>query len=183
LFQLRNERRDVYDSASLTLHHSFGAEYEYMVNYTRSRALSNAVVDLNVDQPIQVYNNFGRQPWDSPDRLLSWGYLPGWTPKWGIAYLLEWRTGFPYSVQRETGEVVGQVNSQRFPVSFTLNLHLERKLQFRRHKFALRGGFNNITNSMNPTGVNNVIDSPYYGMLYGREGRHFVLRLRMLSKE
>lgn len=183
LLQLTNDRKDIYDSASLTLHHSFGAEYEYMVSYTRSRALSNAVVDFNVDEPLKVYNNFGRQPWDAPNRVMSWGYLPAWSPKWAVAYLCEWRNGFPFSIQRETGEVVGQVNSQRFPVNFDLNLHLERKLHWGRHKFAVRGGFNNITNSFNPTGVNNVIDSPRYGLWYGKEGRHFVFRLRWLSKE
>jgi hypothetical protein len=183
VFQLSNERRDIYDSASVTLHHSFGTEYEYIVNYTRSRALSNAVVDINIDQPQKVYNNFGRQPWDSPNRLLSWGFLPAWNPKWGIGYLVDWRTGFPYSIQRETGDILGQVNSQRFPTNFDLNLHLERKLRLGRYKFAIRGGVNNLTNSLNPTGVNNVIDSPLYGLFYGKEGRHLVFRLRWLSRE
>ena len=41
-----------------------------------SRAVSNAVLDVSVDQPLQVANNFGRMPWDAPNRLLGWGYLP-----------------------------------------------------------------------------------------------------------
>ena len=153
-----------------------------MLNYTRSRALSNAVIDISVDQPLQVIDNLGRQSWDAPHRLLSWGYLPAWSPSWAIAYLLDVRTGFPFSVVRDTGEVVGGVNSRRFPMNVALNVHLERKLRLGRYRFAIRAGLNNVTNSTNPTGVNNVIDSPDFLHYYGREGRHAVFRLRWLKQ-
>jgi hypothetical protein len=182
VFALSNLRRDVYDSAAVTIHHTFGKDYVWMANYTRSRALSNAVIDLSVDQPLQVINNLGRQSWDTPHRVLSWGYLPGWNPSWAFAYLLDVRSGIPFSVVRDTGEVVGDVNSERYPVNFALNVHLERKLRVGRYRFALRAGVNNITNSMNPTGVNNVIDSPNFRQYYGREGRHGVFRLRWLKQ-
>jgi hypothetical protein len=183
VYTLQNERRDVYDAAAITLNHSFGREYSWMVNYTRSRALSTAVLDISVDQPLRVIDNFGRLSWDAPNRLLSWGYLPGWGPNWAVSYLLDWRTGFPYSVQHESGEIIGTVNSFRFPVNFDLNLHLERKLRWRHYRFAVRAGFNNVTNHQNPTTVNNVIDSPHYLTYYGSEGRHLVFRLRWLGKE
>ena len=148
-----------------------------MTNYTRSRALSNAVVDISVDQPLHVTDNLGRQSWDTPHRLLSWGYLPAWNPSWAFAYLLDVRSGIPFSVVRDTGEVVGAVNSQRFPTNFALNLHLERKFHVGRYRFAVRAGLNNVTNSANATGVNNVIDSPNFLQYYGKEGRHGVFRL------
>ena len=72
-----------------------------MANYTRSRALSNAVIDVSVDQRLQVINNFGRLSWDAPDRVLSWGYLPAWSRNWAFSYLLDLRTGFPFSIVRE----------------------------------------------------------------------------------
>lgn len=183
VFRLDNVRRDLYDAASINLHHSFGREYEYMASYTRSRAISNAVVDFNVDQPLRVFDNYGPQAWDAPNRAVSWGYLPGWNPQWAVAYLLDFRSGFPYTIQHETGEVVGAVHSQRFPRYFSLNLHIERKLRLARTKFAVRVGVNNITNSLNPSGVNNVVESPAFGAWYGREGRHLVFRLRLLSRE
>jgi hypothetical protein len=183
VFQLTNLRRDVYDSAAVTVHQSFGREYEWMVNYTRSRALSNAVIDISIDQPLQVLENFGRLAWDTPNRLVSWGYLPGWGRNWAVAYLLDVRSGFPFSVQRSTGELVGPVNSHRFPTNFGLNLHLERRFKLKRYRFAVRAGVNNVTNSKNATGVNNVEDSPNFMSFYGREGRHAVFRLRFLKKE
>jgi hypothetical protein len=182
LFELTNLRRDVYDSVSLTLNHTFGRDYGWMLNYVGSRALSNAVIDISVDQPLHVIDNLGRLSWDVPHRVLSWGYLPGWSPNWAVAYLLDWRTGFPFSVVRDTGEVVGGVNSTRFPAYFALNLHLERKLRLGKYRFAVRGGINNITNTLNASGVNNVMESPNFLRYYGREGRHAVFRLRWLRQ-
>lgn len=182
VFVLSNLRRDLYDSASVTLNHTFGKDYGWMVNYTASRALSNAVIDISVDQPLQVNDNLGRLAWDVPHRLLSWGYLPGWNSNWAVAYLLEWRSGFPFSVVRDTGEVVGGVNSNRFPPYFSLNLHLERKFRLGKYRFAIRAGVNNLTNSLNATGVNNVLDSDSFLRYYGAEGRHVVFRLRWLRQ-
>jgi hypothetical protein len=182
VYELRNLRRDVYDSASVSVHQAFGKQYEWFVNYTRSRALSNAVIDISVDQSLRVLDNFGRLGWDAPNRLLGWGYLPGWNPKWAVAWLLDWRTGFPFSVQRETGEIVGQVNSYRFPSNFALNLHLERRLQLSHYRFALRAGFNNVTNHLNATSVNSTLGSENFLRYYGKEGRHVVFRIRFLGK-
>jgi hypothetical protein len=182
LYELTNLRRDSYDALAVTFNQTFGRDYVWMMNYTRSRALSNAVMDISVDQPLQVTNNLGRQSWDTPHRLLSWGYLPAWSPAWAIAYLLDVRSGIPFSVVRDTGEVVGGVNSRRFPTNVALNLHLERKFHLGKYRFAFRAGFNNITNSANATGVNNVIDSPEFLRYYGKEGRHGVFRLRWLKQ-
>jgi hypothetical protein len=181
-FALANLRRDAYDSFSVTVHHIFGRDYGWMANYTGSRSLSNSVIDISVDQRLHVTNNLGRLSWDAPHRLLSWGYLPAWSRNWAIAYLLDVRTGYPFSVVRDTGEIVGGVNSWRFPVNFGLNIHLERKFRLGRYRFAIRAGLNNVTNSMNATGVNNVIDSANFLQYYGREGRHGVFRLRWLKQ-
>jgi hypothetical protein len=83
---------------------------------------------------------------------------------------------------RDTGEIVGGVNSWRFPVNFGLNVHVERKLKLGKYRFAVRAGINNVTNTANASGVNNVIDSPNFLRLYGREGRHAVFRLRWLRQ-
>jgi hypothetical protein len=181
-YELANLRHDTYDSVAFTINQTFGKDYVWMMNYTRSRALSNAVMDISVDQPLHILNNLGRQSWDTPHRLLSWGYLPAWSPAWAFAYLLDIRTGIPFSVVRDTGEVVGVVNSRRYPANFALNVHLERRFHLGRHRFALRAGINNVTNAMNATGVNNVIDSPNFLQYYGKEGRHGVFRLRWLKQ-
>jgi hypothetical protein len=183
IYNLTNLRRDAYDSAEVALRQNFGGQYEWMASYTRSRAASNAVVDQSIDQILRASENFGRLPWDSPNRLLSWGFLPTPLKNWSVAYLFETRSGFPFSIQRDTGQIVGQVNSRRLPLYFNLNLHVERRFHFRSNLLAIRGGFNNITSHRNYSVANNIIDSPQYLNYYGSEGRHFVMRLRWLGKE
>jgi hypothetical protein len=183
IYNLTNLRRDIYDSAEVTVRQPIRDQYEWMASYTRSRALSTAVFNISIDQPLLIADNAGRMPWDSPNRLLSWAYLPTPRKNWAVAYLLEMRDGFPYSIQDERGAVLGAVNGYRYPMFFSLNLHLERQFRFRSYRFALRGGFNNITGHNNPTVVNNIAGSPNFGKLYGSDGRHFVFRLRWLGKE
>jgi hypothetical protein len=180
---LTNLRRDKYDSAEVSLHQSLGSQYEWMASYTRSRAQSNSVLDLSVDQPASVTNNVGPMPWDAPHRLVSWFYLPTPWKRWALAGLVEARSGFPYSLQKDDGAILGAVNSQRFPPYFNFNFHLEYKFRFRNKMMALRGGFNNITNHKNYTIVNNILGGPGFLTYYGSDGRHFVVRIRWLGKE
>lgn len=183
IYQLENQGTQQYDSAEVALHQSFGKGYEWMASYTRSRTYSTAVAGVNVDQPMLISSdNAGPLAWDSPNRFLTWGYLPTKFKNWAVAYLFETRTGFPFSVQDEIGRVLGAPNSDRFPEYLNLNLHLEWTTHLFGYRFALRGGLNNITNHNNYTVVNNVFGSPNFLMFYGSTGRHFVVRLRWLGR-
>ncbi len=181
LWVLRNERRDVYDSFEMTFRKTFHRQHQFLISYTRSRALSNAVIDASIDDPMLVTDNAGRLPWDTPNRFVSWGLFPI-TEKNGIAYLVEWRDGFPFNVIDENGLLSGRLNERRFPVYFSLNLHWERKFTVGRHRWALRGGFNNITNRQNPTVVNNVAGAASFLRYSGGQHRAFVMRIRWLGR-
>jgi hypothetical protein len=181
-YTLSNRRRDLYDEVALTVRQSLGEQYGWMASYVRSRAVSNAVLDISVDQPLQVQNDFGHVPWDTPNRLLAWGYFPTPWKNWTVASLLDWRSGFPFAVTTDSGVVVGRVDAHRFPATFDLNLHIERRFTFGGYRFALRAGCNNLTNSRNSTAVNNVIGSGNYLEFYGDEGRHYVLRIRIFGR-
>lgn len=182
VYQLQNTGRDHYESAEIRLHQIFGKGYEWMASYTRSLAWSNSVVDISVDEPMVITNDTGRLPWDSPNRFLTWGYLPTPFKNWAIAYLFETRTGFPFSVVDQVGRVVGQPDSYRYPDYLNLNLHVEWTTHLFGYRFALRGGFNNITNHNNYTLVNDTIGTPNFLTYYGSTGRHFVLRIRWLGR-
>jgi len=182
IYQLQNSRKDRYDSAEIRFRQPFGSKYEWMASYTRSRASSNAVVDASVDQPTLISNDVGRLSWDTPNRFLSWGYLPSPFQNWAIAYLFETRSGFPFSVVDQIGGLVGPPNSDRFPSYLNLNLHVEWTTHLLGYRFALRGGFNNITNHNNYTVVNSTLGSPNFGTFYGSDGRHFVLRIRWIGR-
>ncbi len=187
VYQLTNLRRDDYDSVQLAVRQKLSGQYEWMVSYTRSRALSNAVLDPNTAQPLQVLPSLVAMPWDAPNRLLAWAYFPlpqnrRWTRLWSISVLADMRSGFPFSVRDETGVIAGTVDSYRYPLNFDLNIALERMVTLRGYRFALRGGVDNATNQSNPTAVNNVIGAPQFLQFLGDEGRHYVVRVRFFGR-
>jgi len=188
IYQLANLRRDNYDSVQFAVHQSFSGQHEWTLSYTRSRAFSNAVLDINAATPLQVLGSLVPVPWDSPNRLLGFAYLPvpsplgKWTKNWSIAVLADARTGFPFSAEQQTGIVTSGVDSRRYPFNFDLNVALERIVTLRQYRFALRGGVDNLTNSKNPTAVYNIVGSPQYLQFVGDEGRHFVVRIRFFGR-
>lgn len=182
VYDLFNARRDRFHSYSITARHIFRGQYQWMASYTKSSALSNAVIDVNADDPVSAADNTGPLPWDSPHRIVTWGYLPLKTPNWAISYLLDSRSGFPFSVRDDFGSIEGKVSSRRYPTYFELNVHIERKFQFRGHLWAFRFGANNLTNRINPDSVNNIAGSPNFLRYYGGNGRTTNFRIRWLGK-
>ncbi len=116
------------------------------------------------------------------NRILSEGYLPLYFKNWALAYLADWRTGFPFSVVDPANRVIGAVDSERYGSNFDLNVHVERRFVMFRYRFAIRVGANNLTDHRNATAVNNVLGSPNYLRYYGYEGRHLVVRIRLFGR-
>lgn len=121
-------------------------------------------------------------PWDAPNQILAWGYLPLPWKNWAVSGLANLRTGFPYSVRDQTGLLIGGFDSNRYPLDFDLNLAIERMITLHGYRFALRGGVDNLTNQANPTAVNNVFGAPQYRQFLGDEGRHYVARIRFFGR-
>ena len=140
------------------------------------------MLDPNSPQPLQVLPNLVPMPWDAPNRLLAWAYLPLPWKNWAISALADMRTGFPFSVRDQSGLVIGTVDSYRYPLNFDLNIAIERMMTFHGYRFALRGGMDNVTNQANPTAVNNVTGVPQFLQFLGDEGRHFVVRIRFFGR-
>ena len=193
IYQLRNWRNDRYDAFEITVRRTFASQYEWVAGYTRSSARSDAVVDFNLENPIFGPQGPGPFAWDAPHRFLTWGWAPVPTrrlPRWlrgivgetNLAYLVEYRTGFPFSAVDDEGNLFGRPNARRYPAYFNINLHLERKFRFLHSLWAWRFGVNNITGSENPNSVNNNVGSPDF-LQYGRgQARAFSVRLRFLGK-
>jgi hypothetical protein len=182
VYQLESLRRDNYDSVQFSVRQHLSGQYEWMVSYTRSRALSNAVLDYNTSQPLQVLPNLVPMPWDAPNRLLGFAYLPLPFKNWAVAILGDARSGYPFSIVDQTGVISGPVDGHRYPFNFDLNVALERTITIRGYRFGLRGGINNLTGQANPTAVNNTIGSPQFLQYLGNEGRHFVVRIRFFGR-
>lgn len=187
-FILENTRDDRYDAFELSLRHNFRESYMLMGSYTRSRAHSNQVLDFNVDNPLLSPQQPGPYTWDTPNRFLSWGYVPMFKlpliHQTEIAYSLEARTGFPFNVTNDQLQLVGLPGSHRFPDYFSLNLQLEKRFHLFGYFWALRGGLNNITDHSNPYVVSSEIDSQHpFPTFSAFEGRAFTSRIRLLGKK
>ena len=186
-FILENTRDDRYDAFELSLRHNFRESYMLMGSYTRSRARSNQALDFNVDSPLLSPQQSGPYTWDTPNRFLSWGYVPLFKlpiiHQTEIAYSLETRTGFPFNVTNDQQQLVGAPGSHRFPEYFSLNLQLEKRFHLFGYLWALRGGFDNITDHSNPYVVNSDIASPQFLTFSAFEGRAFTSRIRLLGKK
>jgi hypothetical protein len=181
LYQLQNSRLEKYDSIEVSLEGQILKKHHWFFSYTRSRAYSNAALDITIDEPIVFYDLAGPLPWDSPNRLLNWGIFPI-TKNNTIVYFLEWRDGYRFTAHDDQGQQVGRANEWEFPRYFSLNLHYERTASLLRNRWAFRLGFDNITDQPNYTLVNNNIDSPDFLHYYGRQPRKLVLRIRWLGK-
>jgi hypothetical protein len=181
-YQLTNLRRDDYDSEQISVRQTFSGQYEWMAAYTHSRALSNALIDPNSAQPLQLLSGLVPMPWDTPNRFLAWAYLPLPRKNWAVSVLANARTGFPFSIRDQNGTVAGNVDANRYPMNFDFNVAIERMITLRGYRFALRGGADNLTNQRNPTAVNNVVGAPQFQQFLGYEGRHYVVRIRFFGR-
>ena len=186
-FILENTRDDRYDALEVSVRHNFRESYMLMGSYTRSRTRSNQVLDFNVDNPLLSSQQPGPYTWDTPNRFLSWGYVPFFKlpliHRTEIAYSLETRTGFPFNVTNDQEQLVGPPGSHRFPDYFSLNLQVEKRFHLFGYYWALRGGLNNITDHANPYVVNSDINSPQFLTFSAFEGRAFTSRIRLLGKK
>ncbi|MFZ0702160.1 MAG: carboxypeptidase regulatory-like domain-containing protein [Candidatus Acidiferrales bacterium] len=186
LFTLQNGERDKYDAFTVTSRHTFHEQYPLFVSYTRSWARSNAVLDSTLDVPFYSPQLSGPLPWDSPNRVQFWGATPfrmPWMHALELDYAFDWRTGYPYNVINLEQELVGLPGQARFPDFASLNLHVEKRFHLFGFEWALRAGFNNITNRADPSVVDNNIDSPTFGAFGAFATRAFTGRIRFLGRK
>lgn len=192
-YVLRSGRRDRYDAVTFSVRHTFAGQYEWFAGYTRSSARTDAAVNYSLENPVFAPQLPGPYGWDAPNRFHMWGWAPlpnrilpqflrRITRDTSAVYLVEYHTGFPFSVMDQNGFLVGAPNGMRLPSYFNVNLAFERKFHAFHTLWAWRFGFNNITNNGNPNSVNNVLGSPDF-LTYGRgQARAFNVRLRMLGR-
>lgn len=187
-FLLQSTREDHYHSFQINLRRSFKQGHIIMGSYTRSRSHTNQVLDFNVDNPVLNSQVPGPYPWDAPNRFLSWGLLP-LVKGFDLGYSAELRNGFPFYVVNDQQQLAPLPGSTaipaflHFPTFFELNLHVEKRFSLFHYNWALRGGFDNITDRRNPGVVNNDVNSPEFLTFGGFTTRAFTGRIRFLGKK
>lgn len=180
-YVLTNGRSDHYDAGTISLRHTFANIYPLMLSYTRSSASSNALLDNSVDIPVLGTLQGGALPWDAPNRIVGWGWLP-FVKKCTVGYSMEWRDGFPFPVVNGEQIITGKPDAHRFPDYFTLAVALERRFRVAGMYLALRATAEDVTGHENPTSVNNNVSSPQFLTYSGLGHRVFTGRIRFLGR-
>jgi len=157
-------------------------------SYTRSRTAGDLntfeTFAGNIPNPIVRANEYSRLAFDNPNRFLFWGEIG---MPFGITFapVVDWHSGFPYSVIDENRDFIGRRNSgRRLPNFFSTDLQVFKNLnvRFRKKKYKLQAGvkFFNITNHFNPRDIQNNIDSTEFGGLFNGVGRKLRLKLKVI---
>ena len=185
-FLLGNARDNRYDAFTISARHRFRSHYEIFGAYTRSSSRSNQVFDFSIDFPLLTPQLPGPHPWDTPNRVVGWGILPGprlpVIHKFDIVYSGEARTGLPFFATTDQGEIYSPT-ALRLPTYYSLNLQFEKRFRLFKRYWALRGGFDNVTNHANVNLANSIIDPTHPAPTFiDGNGRAFDSRIRYLGR-
>jgi len=187
---LGNRRADRYDAFQMSARHRFRQYYEIFGAYTRSRAHTNQVFDFSLDIPLLSPQLPGPYPWDTPNRFVGYGILPFFNlpviHKLDLVYSAEARTGLPFLATTDQGQIAPGTSpsTYRLPTYYTVNLQFEKRFHLFGRYWALRGGFDNVTNHGNAILANGTIDATHQSPTFiDGNGRAFTGRIRYLGRQ
>jgi TonB dependent receptor len=181
-FLLQNTRQDRFYSLKVDVRRILLKRYVVTASYVRSSSRSNEVLDYSLDNPTLNSQVAGPYAWDVPNRFISWGWLP-LVKGFDAGYSFEAHTGFPFGAINDQEQIVKPPGTYRFPTYLALNFHLEKRFHAAGFNWALRGGFDNITNRQNAFTANNDIQSPQFLTFSNFDRRAFTARIRFLGRK
>ena len=186
---LQNNGRSRYREMQAVARFRFQEGRNIFLSYVRSQARGN-LNDFNtyfgnLKHAVIRPDEYGKQPFDAPNRLLFWG-------DFGLPYdvvatpVVDWRNGFPFSLLNEQQDFVGPRNEGgRFPSLLTFDLLVTKGLTipFRGKKYKGRAGFTlfNITNHWNPRDVQNNLASRQFGTFFNSPERSVRLKFEFVK--
>ena len=199
LLVLKNSGRSRYREFQISARYRLQEKHNLFLAYVRSRAVGD-LNDFNsyfgnVRNPVIRPNQHSLQPFDAPNRLLFWGDIS--LPRQIVVTpVVDWRTGFPFSLLDEDQNYIGARNlGGRFPSFFSLDLQLTKGLKvpvpnwgvipakFRGKRYGGRVGVKlfNATNHWNPRDVQSNLDSRDFGTFYNSVGRSIRLKFEFVK--
>lgn len=170
---LSNEGTRISWSAEITGQYTFSNGSELYGSYVYSAAEGdlNEFSRLAGERPDPVIrpNAFARLPFDAPHRFLMWGVLD---IPWGLTLspVVEWRSGFPYSVVQEDQSYLGEPNSARYPAFLSIDARITKDFTIKKYDITAGVKITNLTNHYNPRNVINNVASPRFGDLLNSRG-------------
>jgi hypothetical protein len=179
---LEDTRQDRFISGDFWVRHAFGERADLAVDYARSRATSNEVLDPTISALIFAPQQPGPLLWNASNRLTSRGWMPLPLGQLLFSYFFEYHSGFPFSAINEQQQLVGPANSLRYPSYMSLNLGMEKRFRFHKRTWAIRGSLMNATDHRNPSAVVNDVDAPNFLRFAGNQGVGFSARVRLITE-
>jgi hypothetical protein len=155
-----------YRELQLAIHQTWREDRQVFMSYVR--ALSRGDFNdfgtqfSNLSAPLLEPAGTTLTQTDVPHRLRGWATF-GLPRAVVVSPSIDWRTGFPHSVQDVLRHYVGEPNSARFPDYFAVDLTVYKTFDLFARKLDLGLQFFNATSHFNPRDVMTVIDSPRFG--------------------
>jgi hypothetical protein len=173
-----------YRQLELTTRVGLGHARQLFFSYVNSRARGdlNEFSSFIGSFPIPIIhpNQFGNLPTDLPHRFLAWGRVP-LPAGFGVAPVVEYRTGFPYATLDQFQHYFGVPNQDRFPHFLSADARVWKDIPLN-PKYSVRfsvSGFN-LTNHYNPEALHWNTADPAYGQFFGQRGRRFTMDFDVL---
>ncbi len=164
-----------------------GADLNVSYVWSLARGDLNTLTSIYVpfEEPVIVPNVYANLSSNVPHRLIAWGrFKVPW--KITASPVIDWHSGFPYSVIDTLQNYVGAPNSSRLPRFFSLDLQLSKDFRLPLipwvKKQLFRGSLRifNVTNHSNPRDVYNNITSPIFRHYEGFQHQFFDVALDIL---
>ena len=172
-----------YRELQVSVRKTWPHDQQLFVSYVRSSARGElndfAALFQSLDSPLLQPGGTSRLPADARHRWLAWGTfnLPR---RVVVSPVVEWHSGFPYSVVDERYRYVGAPNSGTFPAFLAADFVVFKTFTVRRRSADLGIQLFNSTNHFNPRHVYPVAGAPRFGAFTNSVGP--ILRGFMMLK-
>jgi hypothetical protein len=172
-----------YRELQISARRQWARDQQLFVSYVRSSARGElndfGALFQSLDAPLLQPGGQARLPADAPHRWVAWGTF-GLRHRIVVSPVVEWHSGFPYSVVDERYRYFGPPNTASFPAFFSTDLIVYKTFTVRRRSADLGIQLFNATNHTNPRDVYPVINAPHFGRFTNSIGA--VLRGFMMLK-
>jgi outer membrane receptor protein involved in Fe transport len=157
---------------------------ELFASYVASRSTADlnnfGTLYQNLRSPLLLSNENARGDFDVPHRFLFWGVWK--LPKDVIVTPgVEWRSGFPYTIQDELYEPVGERNaSGRFPTFFSADVRVTKGFTVLGRNVRVGLQARNLGSHFNPRDAVTHVGSARFGELLNSVDMRLSLRFRVM---
>jgi hypothetical protein len=174
--QLTSTGGSLHREFQVSLRQVWRPDAQFFVSYVRSSSTGDVndfgSLFTTLDTPLLEPGGTAPTSSDVPHRLRAWATvaLPG---RVVVSPSVDWRTGFPYSVQDGYRHYVGPLNSERLPPYFATDLTVFKTFDVLARKMDLGLQVFNLTGHFNPRDVVTVLPSAEFRELTNNPGVTF----------